>query len=114
MKRLILTFVVSMLCIPAFLPAQQGPVKITTTQVAGPVYMLESGGAGNIGVIADPGGVYIIDSMYERFADQIRAALKTLPGGDKIRCIINTHWHGDHTDGNKAFGPGAHLLRQRI
>lgn len=107
MKRLIITFALWILCMPAFLYAQQDPPQIKTVPVAGPVYMLDSGSAGNIGVIADPAGAVIIDSMYERFADQIRAELKALPGGDKIRFVINTHWHSDHTDGNKAFGPGA-------
>lgn len=112
MKRLILTFVVSTLCIPAFLQAQQDQPKITTTHIAGPVYMLESGSAGNIGVIADPSGAIMIDSAFERFAGPIRSALKALPGGGKIRFLVNTHWHSDHTDGNKAFGPGATVVAQ--
>jgi cyclase len=107
MKRTILSFFLSILCIPVFLHAQQAQLKITTKPVAGPVYMLESGSAGNIGVIADPAGVFLIDTMDERFADQIRAELKALTGGDKIRFVINTHWHGDHTDGDKVFGPGS-------
>ena len=107
MKRAISAFVVLILCMPAFLYAQQEPLIITTRPVAGPVYVLDSGSAGNIGVIADPAGAVIIDTMYERFADPIRAELKALPGGDKLRFVINTHWHSDHTDGNKAFGPGA-------
>jgi glyoxylase-like metal-dependent hydrolase (beta-lactamase superfamily II) len=63
------------------------------------------GDGGNIGVIADPAGLLMIDSMYERSAEQIRKAIKTLPGGDRIRILVNTHWHGDHTDGDKVFGP---------
>lgn len=107
MKRTILAFIALIFCMPAFLKAQQGGQQITAKPVAGPVYMLESGGAGNIGVIADPAGAVIIDTMFERFADPIRAELKALPCGDKIRFVINTHWHNDHTDGNKAFGPGS-------
>jgi len=91
------------------LQAQQNPPKVTTTPVAGPVYMLQGGG-GNIGVIADPAGVFMIDSMDESSAGQVRAAIKALPGGDKIRILINTHWHSDHTDGNKVFGPGSIIV----
>jgi hypothetical protein len=42
MKRTVLAFVVLILCAPAFLHAQQEPLKITTKPVAGPVYMLDS------------------------------------------------------------------------
>lgn len=107
MKRIILVSVLTIVCIPAFLGAQQDTVQITTKRVAGPVYVLDSGSAGNIGVIADPAGAVIIDSMYARFEDSIRTELRALPGGEKIRFVINTHWHSDHTDGNKIFGPGS-------
>ncbi len=93
----------ALICMPAF--AQNQP-PITVVPVAGPVYMLQGSGGGNIGVIADPSGVFMIDAMDEKSADQIRAALKPLPGGGKIRLLINTHWQSDHTDGDKVLGPG--------
>jgi cyclase len=107
MKRMIVTLTLAILGIPVLLQAQQNEVKITTTPVAGPVFLLESGSAGNIGVIADPSGAIMIDTAYERFAAPVRKSLEALPGGDRIRFVIDTHWHSDHTDGNKAFGPGA-------
>jgi glyoxylase-like metal-dependent hydrolase (beta-lactamase superfamily II) len=87
-------------------PAQAPQVQpqITTVPVAGPVFMLQGGG-GNIGVIADSAGVFMIDSMDERSAPQVRSAIRSLPGGSRIRVLIDTHWHSDHTDGNKVFGP---------
>jgi cyclase len=110
MKRIIPIILISILCVPAFMNAQQGQSGVTTTPVAGPVYMLQGAGGGNIGVIADPSGAFMIDNMDERSADQIRTALKALPGGDKVRIVINTHWHSDHTDGNKVFGPGSLII----
>jgi cyclase len=111
MKRINLILIISILSMPVFLCAQQGQQKITTIPVAGPIYMLQGGG-GNIGVIADSAGVFMIDAMDERSADQIRTAIKALPGGDKIRIVINTHWHSDHTDGNKVFSPGSIIIAQ--
>lgn len=89
---------------------QKEPLAITVVAVAGPVYMLESGGNGNVGVIADPDGVFMIDAMEEEMAGRLRAAIESLPGGDRVRVLVNTHWHWDHVNGNKAFGPAAVIV----
>jgi glyoxylase-like metal-dependent hydrolase (beta-lactamase superfamily II) len=68
------------------------------------------GGGGNIGVVADDAGLLMIDAMFERTADAVREAVKSLPGGGRARILVDTHWHADHTDGNKAFGPGAAIV----
>ena len=89
---------------------QKEPLPVSVVPVAGPVYMLESGGNGNVGVVADPDGVLMIDAMEEAMAGKLRAALKPLPGGDRVRVLVNTHWHWDHVNGNKAFGPAAVIV----
>ena len=94
---------------PAPTPAQAPSDAVTLKPVAGPVYVIEGPG-GNVGVIADPAGAVLIDALYARTADKIRAAIKDLPGGTRIRTLVNTHWHGDHTDGNQAFGPGTTIV----
>ncbi len=112
MVRLALTILILAVTSPSLLRAQQNSPQITTVPVAGPIFMLQGGG-GNIGVITDAAGLFIIDSMDERSADQIRAALKALPGGQRTRILIDTHWHSDHTDGNKVFGPEAVIISQQ-
>jgi glyoxylase-like metal-dependent hydrolase (beta-lactamase superfamily II) len=37
--------------------------------------------------------------------------LKTL-GDGKLKFVLNTHYHGDHTGGNIAFGPDAPIIAQ--
>jgi cyclase len=76
-------------------------VQIKTTKVAGNVYLLEGAG-GNIGVSVGEDGILIVDDQFAPLADKIKASLKTL-GQGKLRFILNTHWHGDHTGGNAAF-----------
>ena len=83
-------------------------VEIKSTKVAGNVYMLEGAG-GNIGVSVGADGVLIVDDQFAPLADKIRASLKTL-GQGKLRFILNTHWHGDHTGSNAAFGPEATIV----
>ena len=85
-------------------------VEIKATKVAGNVYMLEGSG-GNIGVSVGPDGILIVDDQFAPLADKIKAALKTL-GEGKLKFVLNTHYHGDHTGGNAAFGPDAIIIAQ--
>ncbi len=105
-------FAITILSMTLFVPAlpAQNQAPVTRVPVAGPVYMLQGSDGGNIGVITNPSGVILIDSMMQRSAEQIRAAIKDLPGGNHPRFLINTHWHSDHTDGNKALGPGSIIV----
>ena len=83
-------------------------VQMKATKVAGNVYMLEGSG-GNIGVSVGDDGLLIVDDQFAPLADKIRAALKGI-ADKKLRFILNTHWHGDHTGGNVAFGPEATII----
>lgn len=65
-------------------------------------YMLKGGG-GNVGVFISDGEVILIDNKYEILEDVLMASLREIT--DKpIKYIINTHFHHDHSDGNRAFG----------
>ena len=77
-------------------------VTIQTTKVAGSVYMLEGSG-GNIGVLVGNDGVILIDDQFAPLSEKIKTAIAAL-SKQPIRFVINTHYHGDHSDGNKKFG----------
>ncbi|MGQ0761777.1 MAG: MBL fold metallo-hydrolase [Acidobacteriota bacterium] len=83
-------------------------VEIKSTKVNGNVYMLQGSG-GNIGVSVGADGILIVDDQYAPLADKIKAALKTL-GEGKLKFILNTHWHGDHTGGNAAFSSEGSII----
>src|ERR1051325_5500041 len=85
-------------------------VEIKTIKVAGNVYMLQGAG-GNIGVSVGPDGILIVDDQFEPLADKIKAALKAL-GDGKLKFVLNTHYHGDHTGSNPVFGPDAPIIAQ--
>ena len=106
MYRFILAAVVLVILVGAkFVPAAQqdySKVEIKTSKVAGNVSMLEGAG-GNIGVSTGPDGTLIIDDQFAPLADKIKAALKSLSDG-KLKFLLNTHHHGDHTGGNEIFG----------
>jgi glyoxylase-like metal-dependent hydrolase (beta-lactamase superfamily II) len=83
-------------------------VEVKATKVAGNVHMLRGSG-GNIGVSVGSDGILIVDDQFAPLADKIKAALKTL-GEGKLKFVLNTHWHGDHTGGNAVFGPEAPII----
>ncbi len=64
------------------------------------IYMLQGKG-GNILVLKGEQGLLVVDNDY---ADNSTLLNKTLDGLGNTRYVINTHWHGDHTGGNKLLG----------
>ena len=96
----------------AFVFAQQDftNAQITATRVKGNIYML-NGTGGNVGVSVGPDGILIVDDKFAPLAEKIRTALKGV-GGGKLKFILNTHFHGDHTGGNQEFGPEAPIIAQ--
>jgi cyclase len=86
-------------------------VEIKPAKVAGSVWMLEGAG-GNIGVSSGPDGLLIVDDQFLPLADKIKAALKGISPDGKLAFVVNTHWHGDHTGGNRVFGKEATIVAQ--
>lgn len=83
-------------------------VTVKTTKVSGNVYMLQGRG-GNIGAIVGPQGILLIDDDYKVVSEKLKSALKDL-GYATPKFIINTHWHGDHTENNATFGMDAVII----
>jgi glyoxylase-like metal-dependent hydrolase (beta-lactamase superfamily II) len=83
-------------------------VQVKTTKVNGNVYMLQGRG-GNVGALAGMDGILIVDDDYKAISAKLAAALKEL-GSDKPRFVFNTHWHGDHTEGNEFFGKDSIII----
>jgi glyoxylase-like metal-dependent hydrolase (beta-lactamase superfamily II) len=109
------TFRVGLALALAALPvaAQQqdfSKVEIKVVPAAGNIYMLQGAG-GNIGVSAGSDGILIVDDQYAPLAEKIRAALKGINPG-KLKFVLNTHFHGDHTGSNATFGPEAPIIAQ--
>ena len=63
----------------------------------------------NVCVVRGTGGLLVCDTRSShRQADELRADLKEL-GTQRVRWVINTHAHFDHTFGNARFGPGSDI-----
>lgn len=71
---------------------------VNVQQLRGGVVML-SGSGGNIGVLAGPDGLFMVDAGIAVSRPKIESALRSV-GKGPVRYVVNTHWHWDHTDGN--------------
>ena len=108
MKVLPLLVVAVFTCSTARAQQDFSKVEMKTTHVAGNVYMLEGAG-GNIGVSAGPDGLLIVDDEFLPLAPKIQAALAQINPG-KLKFVLNTHFHGDHTGSNAHFGRQAPII----
>jgi len=107
--KILLSLLLLILCCP--LMGQFEDVTIKTTHVSGAVYMLEGRG-GNLGVMAGPDGILLVDDQYAPLTGKILAAISDIDPGP-VRFLINTHWHFDHTGGNEELGGmGAVIVSQ--
>ncbi|MEO1889758.1 MAG: MBL fold metallo-hydrolase [Cycloclasticus sp.] len=95
-----------------FLDQDFSKITLKTTHVRGNIYMLEGEGGfagGNIGVSAGADGVLLVDDQLSPMPAKINAALADINKG-KLRFILNTHWHGDHTGSNAHFSKEATII----
>lgn len=93
-------------------PAQQD-VMVMRAERLGPDLAVISGFAnGNILVLTGPDGTLLVDAQSARRVGLADSVLTSL-GAPPVRWVINTHYHGDHTEGNALFrSRGAEIIGQ--
>jgi len=87
----------------------QDKVQVTSLELAKHLYMIKGAG-GNIAAVVGPEGALVVDSQYEHMAPQIKAELESKQAGVQIKTLVNTHFHGDHVNGNAALASGAQIV----
>ncbi|MFP7723010.1 MBL fold metallo-hydrolase [Lysobacter sp. A3-1-A15] len=103
--RLRLAITLALLGASTLAGAQQrdwSKVEIESTPLRMGTHLLEGVGGNMVASVGDD-GTFLVDDQYAPLNDKIRAALKAIDDRP-VRFVINTHWHGDHTGGNEAFG----------
>jgi glyoxylase-like metal-dependent hydrolase (beta-lactamase superfamily II) len=60
------------------------------------------GQGGNVTVLAGEDGVLLVDAKFAVSGRALKARIKEVSQAP-VRWLLNTHHHGDHTDGNKVF-----------
>jgi cyclase len=79
-------------------PPDYSKVEIQTTQLAPNFYRFEAVGPALVG-----NAVFLVDAMFAQLHDKLVAAIGKVSDG-RIRFLVNTHHHPDHTSGDAAFG----------
>ncbi|MCO4793253.1 MAG: MBL fold metallo-hydrolase [Bacteriovoracaceae bacterium] len=87
---------------------KKNTLKVTSQKIAGCVHMIKGMG-GNIGVCSSKERLVLIDTQFEKVSKKVNRVLRKI-SKRKIDFIVNTHWHGDHTNGNKFFGKSSHIV----
>ena len=90
------------------IPSEQ--IQIKTTKISSNFYTLE--GRNNSGALVGPDGVFLVDSQEADITEQLQAAIQQISDG-RVRFVVNTHVHGDHTGGNGHFAAAGAVLMAR-
>jgi len=77
--------------------AQIGAVPIQAQSLGENLTML-SGPGGNVVVLRDCDGLIVVDTFVAPAWPKLEDSLKSF--GSRVKVVINTHWHFDHTDNN--------------
>jgi cyclase len=69
------------------------------TQTLGEGLTMFSGPGGTVVALSGPEGKFVVDTFIAPAWPRLEQALAGL-GSEPVKCVINTHWHIDHTDNN--------------
>jgi cyclase len=83
-------------------------VEVKSSPLRGGTHLL-TGAGGNMIASSGVDGTFLVDDQYGPLNAKIVAELLKL-GRMPLRFVINTHWHGDHTGGNEAFGSSGAVI----
>jgi len=106
---------IAVLIAPLVLSAHAQTLKpaqaLNIARVKGDLYMI-SGEGGNVAVYVTPEGVILVDDMFYRNTEDIRAKVASVT--DKpIKYVLNTHQHDDHAGGNANLLKIADVIAQQ-
>jgi cyclase len=87
---------------PSLGRAQQTGVEIRTTDLGG-VKLLQGAGSNVLAMHGDDGAL-MVDGGLAANADALLRAVYAATGNDRVRLLIDTHWHKEQTGANEAVG----------
>src|ERR1700721_1605367 len=68
-----------------------------------------SGPGGSVVVLNGPDGKFVVNTFVAPAWPRLKRALDGL-GNAPVQCVIDTHWHFDHTDNNAPLRPAGPMV----
>lgn len=90
--------------LPGFAARAQTAVDITTTDLGG--IKVLAGAGSNVLALRGETGALLVDGGLAANADGLLRAAYAATGNDRVRLLINTHWHPEQTGANEIVGRG--------
>lgn len=106
-KKLLASLTLS-LSLPVLADNHHEPSPSFSVSEVKPGLVLLQGKGGNILVSKGEDGLLLVDSDYSAMSEALQATLAEL--GGPVKYLLNTHWHGDHTQGNLVIGKESHIV----
>jgi len=109
---LLCTSVAMLAAVPCRAQTSLDSVTVRLAKIRGAVYMAEGVGGfggGNVAASIGPDGILLVDDMFAAMVPKLQGALATvspLP----VRIVLDTHFHGDHIQGNAVLGRTATII----
>jgi YVTN family beta-propeller protein len=90
---------------------------VEASHLRGSVYLISAASKGSfVNLVASigPDGILLSDAGMVEFATAVKGALEEFNGGPApVEYVVNTHYHDDHTEGNRIFAPGATVVAHK-
>ena len=111
MNKLLSSFIMATLCCVtnvALAENHHSDKKIFKVTELKPGFQFLQGKGGNILLSEGKDGLLIVDSDYSDMTPALEETLAQYKSD--LKYVLNTHWHGDHTQGNKKLGERADII----
>lgn len=109
-RKSVLTIMLAALSVSVFAEKHNATTpSFRSATITDQISMLRGKG-GNVAVLAGEQGILMVDDDYQDMTPALKTALQPFGGENSLTYIINTHWHGDHTQGNLHFGHSAKIV----
>jgi glyoxylase-like metal-dependent hydrolase (beta-lactamase superfamily II) len=95
----------------AYSQTTKPPGPLRTERVRGDLHLI-AGEGGNVAAYVTPGGVVLVDNMFDRNHEGILAEIRRLTD-QPLRYVLNTHQHDDHAGGDFRMLPIAEVIAHR-
>lgn len=111
--RTILVLMISMTCAMAYGQNEEyDKITIRTIPAGGSVYFMDcvdGFGGGNVLASVGSDGILLVDNMFAIMAPKLKSSLKQIADAP-VKIVVNTHFHGDHIQGNMVFRESATIV----